>query len=128
MARGFVHCYGALSSIVPVTLRACFPRGLVAMRLRSLPVRRKYEFYEQPVLFDQAELMAILAHHIAVPGQLPGFVRLFHQMAAIAELGVLLDIVIIPDGEDNPQNRYDEHEGDDDGLIPRAQASFDLFE
>jgi hypothetical protein len=49
-------------------------------------------------------------------------------VAAVAELRIFLDILVIPHGQDDPEDRNREHEGDDDGLVPLAQAPFELVE
>jgi hypothetical protein len=49
-------------------------------------------------------------------------------MTAVAELGVLLDIVIIPDSKHDTQDRDNEHEGDENSLVPWAQTPFQLVE
>jgi hypothetical protein len=67
-------------------------------------------------------MMAVLAHHVPVAGKLPCLVRIFHQMAAVAELGVLLDIIVIADREDDPKGRNDQQKRDNNGFVPRAQA------
>jgi hypothetical protein len=98
------------------------------MRFRRSPIGGKNEFYEQPVLLDQTKLVAVLAHNVPVPAQFPCRIGLLHQVAAVAELRVLLDIVIVADGEHDPQYRDDEHKGDNDGLVPLAQPPFKLVE
>jgi hypothetical protein len=98
------------------------------MRFGGLAIGREYEFYEQPVLLEHAELMAVLTRHIPVARKLPGLVRIFHQMTAIAKLRVLLDVVIISHGKDDPQNRNDEHKGHDNGLFFRGETLFKLIE
>jgi hypothetical protein len=104
------------------------PRCFIAVRLRRLTIRGKYKFHEQPVLLYQAKLMAILTYHVPVTGKFPRLIRLFHEMATVAKLGVLLDIVVVADSKDNAQDRDNDHERDNNGLVPRAQAAFELVE
>jgi hypothetical protein len=111
-----------------MTGRAGFPRRFVTMRLMRLPISRKNEFYKQTVLLYQAELVASLAYDIPVSGKLPCGVSLFHAMAAVAKLGVLLDVVVIPDGKHDSKRRNDKHEGNDDNFIPRIQTPFKLVD
>jgi hypothetical protein len=44
-------------------------------------------------------------------------------MAAVAEIGILLDIGIIADGEDDPENADDEEDRDQNDLVTRAQPT-----
>jgi len=120
MTCRLVNRQGPLRSVVPMTFCTCFPGGFVAVRLRSLAVRGEYEFDQEPVLLDQAELMTILADHVPVAAQFPRPVGLFHEMAAVAELGVLLDVIVVPDGKNDPQDRDDEHQRNNDDFVPRA--------
>ena len=49
-------------------------------------------------------------------------------MATVAELRVLLDIVVVPDGQYDAEHRDYKQEGHDYHLVPRAQAPFQLIE
>ena len=98
------------------------------MRLRRFPVGRKDEFDQKPVLFYQAELMTVLAHDVPVAGKFPRSIGFFHQVAAVAKLGVLLDIVVVPDSQHDAQNRDNEHQADKNGLVPRGEPAFKLVE
>ena len=122
MASRLIHHHRSppLRRLIPVTFHAHRPRRRVAVRLRRLPVRRKNKLDEQPVLLDEPELMTGLAHDAMVAGELPRRVSFLHEMTAVAELGILLDIVVIADTKNNPQGRDDEHEGHNDRLFPRA--------
>ena len=108
--------------------RAGLPWRFIAVGFVGIPVVRKNKFYQQPVLLNQSELVASLAHDIPVSGKLPRGVGLLHTMAAVAELRVLLDIVVITDSEHDPDYSDDEHKGDNDGLFPWTQAPFNLVE
>jgi hypothetical protein len=59
---------------------------------------------QQPVLLNHAEFMAILTYDISMTAQFPGCVCLLHEMAAVTELGVLLDIIIVPDAQHDPEH------------------------
>ena len=120
MACRLAHGHRTLRCLIPVAFHARCPGRRIAVRLRRLPVRRKNKLDEQPVLFDKPELMTGLAHDAMVPGDLPRHVSFLHEMTAVAELGILLDIVIIAATEHNPQDGDHEQEGDNDRLFPRA--------
>lgn len=98
------------------------------MRFRGLPLRGKNELYEQAVLLDKAEVVAVLADHTAVTRELPRFVRFLHQVAAAAKFGILLYIAVVPDRQDDAQDRNDEHERNKDDLVPGAQPPLDTVE
>jgi hypothetical protein len=100
------------------------PRRLVPVRFRRFPACRKNEFDEQPVLLDHTELMAILAYDIPMPGKLPCSICIFHQVTAVAKFGVFLDIIIVSDGQHNPQYRDDEHQTNEEDFLLRVQAPF----
>jgi hypothetical protein len=96
------------------------PRGLVSVRFGRFPVGGKNEFYQQPVLFYHAELMAVLTHDIPVPRKLPRSIRLFHEMTAAAKFRIFLNIIIVSVGENDSENGNDKHQGNDDDFVPRA--------
>jgi hypothetical protein len=128
MSCGFVHGQRSLGGFIPMTFRACFPWRLISMGLGSLPVSGKNKFDKQSVLFDHAELVALLARDVTVPAQLPRRIRFPHEMTAVAELGILLDIIVIPDSEYDTQDRNNEHKGNKNGLVSRAQTPLQLVE
>jgi hypothetical protein len=125
VAGRFIHHERSLRRLMPMTSRTGLPWRFIPMRLRRLLARRKNELYEQPILLDQTKAVAILAYDIPVTGKLPGRVRLFHKMTAVAKFRVLLDVIIIPDRHHYPQNRDDEHERDEDDFLIRTQAPFE---
>jgi hypothetical protein len=98
------------------------------MGLGSLPVSSKNKHDKQSVLFDHAELVALLAYDVPVPAQLPRRICFLHEMTTVAELGILLDIIVIPDSKYDPQDRNNEHKGNKNGLVSRAQTPFQLIE
>jgi hypothetical protein len=49
-------------------------------------------------------------------------------MTTVAELGILLDIIVIPDSEYDPEDRNNEHKGNKNGLVSRAQTPLQLVE
>lgn len=128
MAARLIYRERPLGGLVPVALRTGLPGGLVAVRLRRFPVSGKDEFDKQPVLLDQTELVAVLAHDVPMAGKLPCGIRLLHQMTAVAELRVFLYVVVVPDGQHDAQHRNDEHQGDKNGLVSRAQPPFQFVE
>ncbi len=128
MARRLVHGQRTLGRLVPMTRGASLPGGLIPVRLGRFSVGGEHKFHQQPVLLDHAKLVALLAHHIPVARELPRRVRLFHEVTAVAELGVLLDIVIIPDRKDNAERRDDKHQRDNDRFLAGAQAPLKLVE
>jgi hypothetical protein len=121
VARRCVHADRTLRGRVPVTLHTEFPGRLDTMGLGA-PVRREHELHEQPVLFQHREVMAVLAHDGVVAAQLPVAMSIFHQVAAAAELGAVLDVVVVTDAEDDAQDGNDEQNGDQDRFVPGAQA------
>ena len=128
VADRFFDRQGTLRSLVPVAFGAGLPRRFYPVRLGMLPVRREHERYQEPVLFHHAQLMAILADHAAVTGPFPCRVRILHEMAAVAELRVLLDVIVIADGEDDAERGDDQHERDDDHLLFRPQPALDAVD
>jgi hypothetical protein len=79
------------------------------MGLGSLPFSGKNKRDKQSVLFDHAELVALLAHDVTMPAQLPRPIRFLHEMTTVAKLGILLDIIVIPNSEYDTQDRNNEH-------------------
>lgn len=98
------------------------------MRFGGLPVSGEDELDKQPILLNDAKLMAFLADDITVAGQFPGPVRLLHQVTAAAELRVLLDIRIIADSEDNAEDADEEQDRDQNGLFAGTKAAVELIE
>lgn len=49
-------------------------------------------------------------------------------MAAAAEIRVLLDIRVVAYGKDDPEDADDEHDGDQDDLVTRAEAPVKFIE
>ena len=97
------------------------------MRLRCFPVGGENEFDEQTVLFDDPELMTVLADDMAVSRQFPCGIRLFHQMTAAAELRIFLNIRIISHSENDSDNAYDKQDRNKDDLVPGSQPAVQLF-
>lgn len=110
-----------------MALRAGLPGRLIPVRF-MLPASRKNKSYQQRVLLHHAEMVAFLTHDIPVARELPCGICLFHEMAAAAEIRVLLDIVVVPDRKHDAQQRNDKHEGNNNDLFPLAEASFELVE
>jgi hypothetical protein len=44
-------------------------------------------------------------------------------MTTVAEIGIFLDIRIIADGKDNPEDADDQQDRNEDDLVTRAQAT-----
>ena len=97
------------------------------MRLRRLSVRCEYKFYEQAVLFDNSQLMTILADDVTVARQFPGGISLLHQMTAAAKARILLYIGIIPYRQYNTYYAYYQQDRNEDGLFTRTQSAIKLF-
>jgi hypothetical protein len=87
------------------------------MRFRRPAVRREHELDEEPVLFDDPETVTILAYDEPVAALLPGTVRFFHQVAAVAELRILLDVIVIPYGKHDADDRNEQQDRHQDGLL-----------
>jgi len=128
VSRRSVHRDGTLGDIVPMALHAGLPRSGFAVRFGGLPVGGEDELDQQTVLFDDPELMAVLADDMTVPGQFPGGMRLFHQVTAAAELRVLLDIRIITDSKDDAKDADNEQDRDQNGLFAGTEAAVELIE
>lgn len=117
-----------MCDVVPMALYAGLPGGLFAVRLGSLPVGGEDELDQQPVLLNNAKLVALLADDMTVPGQFPGGVRLFHHVTAAAEFRVLLDIRIITESEDNTEDADKEQDRDQNGLFAGTEPAVELIE
>jgi hypothetical protein len=91
-----------------MAFHAGLPGGCFAVRFGCLSVGGEDELDQQPVLLNNAKLVAFLADDITVPGQFPCRMRFFHQVTAAAELRVLLDVSIITDSEDNAEDADNE--------------------
>ena len=128
MAYGFIHRERPLRSLIPVAFRTGLPWGVYAMGFAGFPVCGENEPYEQPVLFDQSELMAALAHDAAVTAQLPCRIRLFHEVTAVTKLRVLLDVVVIPDGKDDADYRNSKEQGNKDRLVTGTEPPVQTVE
>jgi hypothetical protein len=111
-----------------MTLHAGLPRRRFAVRFGTFPVGGEYELDQQTVLFDDPELMAVLADDMTVPGQFPSGVRLFHQVTAAAEFRVFLYIRIITDGEDDAEDADNEQDRDQNGLLAGVEPAVELIE
>jgi len=111
-----------------MALHTGLPGRRLAVRLRRFPVSGEHELDQQPVLLNDPELVAVLTDDMPVPGQFPGRVRLFHQMAAVAKLRILLDIGVITDSENDSEDADDEQDRDKKYLITGAEPPFQLVE
>ncbi len=128
MAHGSVHGERALRNAVPVTFRTRLPGRQRPMGLRLFPAGREYKLDKQFVLLKQSELMAFLAHDDVVRAQLPRGICFPHEVATAAEVGVLLDVVIVPDGDHNAEGGDDEQQRNEDHLFPGAEATVKMVE
>ena len=82
----------------------------------------------QPVLFNDAELMTVLADDVPVAGEFPNPVRFLHLVATVAILGVFLDIVVVTGAQHEAQRGNDQQQRNNDRLVGGAQAPFQFVE
>lgn len=104
------------------------PWRLLAVRFGRPAVRGKHELDQKTVLLEDPELMAVLAYDVPMTGELPCSIRFFHEVTAVAEIRVLLDERVIAHGKDDAKNGDDEQDGDQDGLVTRAETTIKLVE
>jgi len=98
------------------------------VRLGSLPVGGEDELDQQPVLLNNAKLMALLADDMTVPGQFPCGVCLLHQVTAAAEFRTLLNIRIVTECKDNAEDADNEQDRDQNGLFAGTEPAVELIE
>ena len=96
------------------------------MRLGSLSVRREDELDQQPVFLDQTQAVAVLTDDISMRAQFPGCICLPHEVATVAEVLALLDIVVESERKNDAQRRDDEQKGNEYPLFLRAQSLLKL--
>lgn len=128
MSHGSVHGKGPLRGLIPVAFRTRLPRRLRPVGLGLFPPRREYELDEQPVLLKQTELVAVLAQNDVVRTQLPCSICLSHEVATTAEVRVLLDIVIVPDGDHNTEDGDGKQQRNEDRLFLGGEAPVQMVE
>jgi len=72
MARRPRHVRGPLGSLIPVARHTGLPRRRFPVRFRCLAFGREYELDEQPVLFDDTELVTALTDDKSMSALFPG--------------------------------------------------------
>lgn len=68
MSDRFVHRYRSLGDIVPMAFDAGLPGCRFTVRFRGLSVGGEHKFDQQAVLFEDPQLMAVLANDVPVSG------------------------------------------------------------